>query len=87
VAIANQSSAINSTEARSISDYRNPDIEQFTGQSPVKRVPRQPEPPEKAATAWEEPESQQASRWEAPDAGFDDFASDERGLSHGRSRG
>jgi hypothetical protein len=87
VAIANQNSVFNSSDPRSISDYCDPDLEPFPDHPHVKRVPRQAEPPEKAATACEEPESQQARRWEAPDAGVDDFPWDERGLSHGRSRG
>jgi hypothetical protein len=87
VAIVNESRTVNSAETEIVSDYRTPEIEQLADHSHVKRIPREPEPPEAAARACEEPESRQTGRWEAPDAGFDEFAPYDHGPTHGRSWG
>jgi hypothetical protein len=87
VDIIDKSSAVNSSDLNSIADYHGPEIKQLADHPHVKRVPREPEPPEEAARACEEPESRRTGRWEAPDAGVDGFPPYERGLTHGRSRG
>ena len=79
--------SVRSADLESVSDRCAPEIEQFADHPHVKRVPREPEPPEEAARTCEEPESRQTGSWEAPDAGADDFPPYNRWLSHGRSRG
>jgi hypothetical protein len=79
--------SVSSADLKSVSDHCAPEIEQFSDLLHLKRVPREPEPPEKAARTCEEPESRQTGRWEAPDAGVDDSPPYKRGLTHGRSRG
>jgi len=79
--------SVSSADLKSVPDHCASENEQFADLPHVKRVPREPEPPEEAARTCEEPESRQTGRWEAPDAGVDDFPPDDRWLSHGRSRG
>lgn len=87
MAVIEKSRIVNSPDLNRIADYHAPDIEQLADHPHVKRVPREPEPPEEAARACEEPESRQTGRWEAPDAGVDGVPYYDRELTHGRSRG
>ncbi len=87
MAVIDKSSVVNSADLHSIADYHAPEIEQLADHPHVKRVPREPEPPEDAARLDEEPETRQTGRWEAPDAGVEGFSPCDRGLTHGRSRG
>jgi hypothetical protein len=77
----------NSVDLKPIRGHSAVEIEHFDDFPVVKRVPREPEPPEQAARTCEEPESRQTNGWEAPDGGVDDFPHDDRELVHGRSRG
>ena len=87
MATVNESSVVNPGDQKPIAVYRAPEIEQLADHPHVKRIPREPEPPEDAARAWEGPESRQTGWWEAPDAGVDGPSPDDRGLTRGRSRG
>ncbi len=79
--------SVGSTDLKAVHEHCDSEIEHFADLTHVKRVPREPEPPEEAALTCEEPESRQTGKWEAPDAGVDDFPPYNRWLGHGRSRG
>jgi hypothetical protein len=88
VDVMNKSITVNNlADFSPLADYHVPEIDPLAEHSHVKRVPREPEPPEEAVRPCEGPESRLIGKWEAPDAGVDVYPSVERGLSRGRSRG